>query len=72
MTGRVNRPMVLDGRGCQQLLDDIRDRMEKIRDGRANPQYGTNIEEETDLLLESFKRLDDSLSGGSHYPRDWR
>lgn len=56
---------------ADETLTEIRDRVRKIRTGWANPQYGTNIEEETDRLLEAIEKLDESLTAGFESPSDW-
>lgn len=63
---------ILDEQSGQEILVGIRDRIKKIRDAWANPQYGTNVEDETRFLLDEFEQLDNSLSAGSHLPTDWR
>jgi hypothetical protein len=68
----AKEPAILDEVALNDLLVDIRDRAKKIRDGWENPQYGTNIEQETQALLDDFEKLDESLTAGSHYPTGWR
>lgn len=70
MSGRED--VVLNETEAQIALLDVRDRARKIRDAWRNPQYGTNVEAEVQALLDSFDRLDDSLSDGNPPPTDWR
>lgn len=53
------------------LLTEMRDRAEAIRTDWANPQYGTNITEETDRLIEAFEKLDKALTAKCVLPSDW-
>lgn len=68
----AREPKILDEHALQELLVEMRDRVKNIRTGWANPQYGTNVEEETMRLLDAFEKIDESLSAGSHYPTGWR
>lgn len=56
---------------ADDLLAEMRERAGTIRTGWANPQYGTNIEEETDRLIEASGKLDQALSAQYILPSDW-